>query len=475
MASTETDYKPGDYILQYVGIVGSSGEKVNITNQIVELNIYQSIDTPNMSGDIVVADNAATAEILPIIGQEQIFFVLRNPGLGGDEIVDFETHHGVISNVGQRFTATEHTQVFRLEFVTPEAYSNVRTKVSQSYKGELSSIVKEIFRDENYLNSKKKLFIEPTRDIKTYVSPNLRPFQVIKHLAEQSISSEDNHTGYLFFENARGYNFRSFESLMGKNISNTYTPTSKIYKLQPSNSGEKQTDKKKDSILQMEVVESFDTLSSTRSGLYGSTLMYHDLFNKNVLKKEFNYFENRDAVSMNATKANFGSIVSKTKINGHTVADWPESRIFLHSTSSDNLHTEGIDNNAEEWMQHSASRFYEQEYLQIQILTYGDTSLCAGDLVQIQIPSSRSKEKTVGPEAFDNVLSGRYLVADLKHSITPSASLHGMTLRLIKDSVQKQYAGQSFDFGESPNGGTVELSSSHYATAEEVNSLQNKL
>ena len=473
MASTETNYKPGDYILQYVGIIGTSGEKINIVDQITELNIYQSIDSPNMSGDIVIADNDATAEVLPFIGQERILFTLRTPSTS--DKVDFETYHAVVSNIANRFTSTEHTQVYKLEFVTPEAYANTRTKVSQSFKGELSTIVEEIFRDVNYLNSKKKLFIEKTKGIVTYVSPNLRPFQVIRHLAEQSISDEDQHNGYVFFENTKGYHFRSLDSLMGKSLGNTLTPTSKVYKLQPAGSTDKEVQYRKDSILELAIVDSFDTLGSTRSGLYGSTLLYHDVFNKNVLKKEYHYFDTGKRVGTNANKANFGPIASKTSVNGKTFADWPESRIFLHSTSSDNLHTEGIDNNADEWLQNSASRYYEQDYQQLRILTYGDASVCAGDIVQIQIPSSKRKPKIPDPSSYDPILSGRYLVADLKHSVDPKVGTHGMTLKLIKDSVQNEYPAQSLDFGDPPDGGTVTLSSRDYITASEVNSLQAKL
>ena len=477
MASAETNYKPGDYILQYVGIIGTSGEKINIVDQITELNIYQSIDSPNMSGEIVVADNAATAELLPIIGQEQLLFKLRTPSFGEIDQVNFETYHAVVSNVSERFASTDSTQVFRLEFVTPETYSNSRTKVSQSFKGELSTIVEEIFRDKNYLNSKKKLFVEKTKGISTFVSPNLRPFQVIGHLAEQSISDEDQHSSYVFFENSRGYHFRSFDSLMGKSIGGTITPTSKVYKLQPSTDSSEKVEHRKDSILDMQLVNSFDTLGSTKVGLFGSTLLYHDVFNKNVLKKEFNYFSDGKvrSVMTNDNKVNSSQIASETSIDGKTFGDWPESRIFLHSTSSDNLHTEGIDNNADEWLQYSASRYYEQDYHQLQVLTYGDTSLCAGDIVQVQIPSSKRKDKTPNPSTYDPVLSGRYLVADLKHSINPSAGLHGMTLRLIKDSVQNAYSKQSLDFGDPSAGGTVTISSRDYKTASEVNSLQAKL
>ena len=46
----------GDYTLDGVLIVGSSGEKINVYSQVRELNIYQSIDSPYMSGNIMIAD-----------------------------------------------------------------------------------------------------------------------------------------------------------------------------------------------------------------------------------------------------------------------------------------------------------------------------------------------------------------------------------------------------------------------------------
>ena len=40
----------GDYELDGALIVGSSGSSINIIDQLRELNIYQSIDSPFMSG-----------------------------------------------------------------------------------------------------------------------------------------------------------------------------------------------------------------------------------------------------------------------------------------------------------------------------------------------------------------------------------------------------------------------------------------
>ena len=45
--------KAGDFILDGVLIVGSSGIRVNIIDQVQELNIYESIDSPYISGNIL--------------------------------------------------------------------------------------------------------------------------------------------------------------------------------------------------------------------------------------------------------------------------------------------------------------------------------------------------------------------------------------------------------------------------------------
>ena len=79
MADKESLQAAGDYDLDGALIVGSSGQRINISNQVLELNIYQSIDSPFMSGNIVFSDAAGVAELLPLLGQERLLFSLRTP------------------------------------------------------------------------------------------------------------------------------------------------------------------------------------------------------------------------------------------------------------------------------------------------------------------------------------------------------------------------------------------------------------
>ena len=92
MAANKNPYQnAGDYTLDGVLIVGSSGEKINVASQVRELNIYQSIDSPYMSGNIMIADSEGVAELLPFLGQERLLFMLQTPSHGGT--VDFNVYN----------------------------------------------------------------------------------------------------------------------------------------------------------------------------------------------------------------------------------------------------------------------------------------------------------------------------------------------------------------------------------------------
>ena len=79
MSDKERLQSPGDYFVDGVMIVGSSGARINVTDQVREINIYQNINTPFMSGSIIIADSMGVAELLPFLGQERLLFSLKTP------------------------------------------------------------------------------------------------------------------------------------------------------------------------------------------------------------------------------------------------------------------------------------------------------------------------------------------------------------------------------------------------------------
>jgi len=49
--------KPGDYRLGTALVVGSSGLQINIKHLITELSIFQDINRPFMSGNMIIQEN----------------------------------------------------------------------------------------------------------------------------------------------------------------------------------------------------------------------------------------------------------------------------------------------------------------------------------------------------------------------------------------------------------------------------------
>ena len=442
--------KAGDFILDGVMIVGSSGARLNIMDQVQEFHIYQSIDTPYISGNIMIADSAGVAEVLPLLGQERLLFKLRTPSHSSS--IDFNNYHAIVYNVEKRFSTSDREHILVLNWTTLEHYKNVRTKISASFKGTISEIVQKIIKDDNYLGSKKPLTIEPTRNIRKFVIPNLTPFQAINLIKSEAISGVEQSPHFVFFETPAGFHFRSFDSLLGqrRDLSVKHKNT---YRSQPPEQNNAEANLS--TILDWQVDDNSNSFLNTRLGMYGSTLFYHDIFNKNIQKFEYNYMKdkfNRRNYMEQGVKTS-GALVSQAIIeNKKTISEFSDSKIFVHPTASDNLHTEGTDNNAEEWLLESRSRELERSYFSLKIETYGDTNIMCGDLINVVIPSNRPLQSPVTKSSIDPILSGRYLITSLHHQITPTEQMHNMILTITKDSLDVEPPVVETKYQEEPQG-----------------------
>ena len=66
----------------------------------------------------------------------------------------------------------------------------------------------------NYLDSRKQLNFQKTRNQDKIVIPNLHPFNAISMCSSRALADDSKSTGYHFYETTKGFHFRSFESLL---------------------------------------------------------------------------------------------------------------------------------------------------------------------------------------------------------------------------------------------------------------------
>mgnify|MGYP001234612457 CR=1 FL=1 len=459
---------PGQFELDGVLVIGSSGVRKEISALITEINIYQSLDSPYMSGHLMINDSDEVSSTLPFIGNERLLFKVNTPG---GTPIDFNHYHAVTYNVKKRTHSSDRSQVVLLDFTSLDNFRNTYKKVSKAFKGEISSMVETILRNPKHLGSSKPINIEKTLGIRKFVMPNVPPYVAINILKEEAISAEEKSAHYVFYENQLGYHFRSLDSLLGKRKEQVVTAKATYIYQHPSSATAGESARQNpagalETILDWEIHDNTNSFLNMKNGMYSSTLFTHDIFNKNIQKYEYNY--SKTHANRNTSYINGGPVVPDIKLNDDApLTEQHNSRTFLHPTGKslfvkpdpeDSKKTigEAIHNNSKSWLQESTARYVERvSHFTLKIETYGNTDLMVGDMINVIIPSNKPLYES-GSGSIDHFLSGRYMITNINHLIVPSKKSHRMFMYVMKDSLYDSLILEETEYVEPSTGVTFD-------------------
>ena len=445
---SEKIQEAGDFSLAKAIIITSSGIEIPIENNIVSLNLYEDCQRNAISGEVLIQDAADFIGMGPIIGQEYFLLKINTPSFKSEgDIIDFTKNVFVINSIENRIGVGNNVNVYLLSFTTSELVKNQRTRVNESLSGTYSDIVEDML---NRVNCQKQIFIEPTNGVKRIVAPNISPFQVISMALKQSSSSlSDNLSpSYMFYETFKGYHFRTLSSMYSQPIAQTYTS----YIIGPQ-AGNVET--QLGNIIGYEIIENSDSLFNFTTGVYGSKLIVHNIYSKSFNEYQYNYFDNfskEKHITSYHDKKQF-PIFSDVSIekDGSRSSDFP-SRTYLTSiskgeTDTNNTTIDGTEPFAapdqENSIQERASTMNQLEKgLLLNIVTHGNTSVNAGDVVKLDIPINVAFKTPDNPKN-DRFYQGVFLIKKIKHEFTfaKGGKKHTSYITLVKDSLAKELDG----------------------------------
>jgi hypothetical protein len=363
----------------------------------VEMNIFEDIFNNGTTGNLIIEDSINLQETLPIIGSNTLKVKFRT--IGGKLFnKEFIVHK--LENTEQK-GKTKH---YLLKFISP-ILLQYNKRLSRYYEGYTSDIVHDVLTKHLDIDA-SNITIEKTKSFKEFVVPNWLPLKFVNYLTANSVSETNNSASYLFYENRDGFNFVSIDKLCSEPISrsinvNLSEPDREEYTL--------------DNVMSYEVVESYDILDNTRKGMYGSTLYWHD-----ILKKSFGF---------NSITYDKNDVSTRLHPAGNRllpdIGFSPENKIYL---SSINYHNFDVSTR----LKQRYSRLQEMENYCILCVVPGNTNQLVGDKIDFQIPSTKVSDVV----KQDSFLSGSYLIARIRHTMT--ISKHVMTMELRKDSFRKR-------------------------------------
>jgi hypothetical protein len=464
LAHDDTIQFAGDYNLDGIILHNHQNEGLNayhegvdIQKLVVELNIYEGIEKSSVTGTMVIADSINLINNLPIQGTERVSFKLATPGAHQvDHIVDCSeaTGHPMhIYKLTDKRQINESTVAYTLHFCSRELVRNTRTKVSEAFSGTYEQMVAKVLQDPDYLDSRKTLFFQKTRNQDKVVVPNINPFSAIGMMSKRALADDSKSAGYYFYQTTKGFHFRSWESMCVDVRGNPRTPK-QIFKYMPMNvnaTGDDATKIEQDykSVEQYRFINNFhDVLFNQAAGTYGHRVITHNIYNKSYKKDDYHY-HNYYAETKHADGPNPAIVNTPVDFDDKSVSDYPESRVTVMATTqfahNEDTGTYGIDVGQDGIT--DASRISQRNSInsgtQLKLTIKGQSYLEPGDVIEFEYYATERKQK--GELKPDPQYAGRYIISKIRHRVTNDEYVQ--VLECVKDSVHtkyKSYNGKSF-------------------------------
>ena len=450
--------RPGAFELSDVNLIsytspdGSGApSRLNIRGLIMDMNIYESLDGSFLSGDITLSDATNVVQEFPLTGYERIEFYFRSPETDKGFNFSVDTGHPMfVYSLENRQEVNPRFQVYTLKFCSLETIRNHQHRISQAYSTSIDEMIMKICVDG--LKTKKNVFIEETKGLHKYVMPRVTPVEAIEMIKKDARSKNYNNSGFLFFENAFVFNFKSYESLFcradgsPRAVKANYTPKVKNI-MSSGDKGKEIYDLQ--SVEDFKVKTQYNTLNNLQNGVYASRLVSHDAFNKTFTETDFDYHEDYakhnhlESDSNGGVRDDNGILPLFNFSKGKSFSDFPEGTLML-STDTQNIHTDIDKIPFNEIIQQRVSSHLAINSLVLEITVSGSTTINVGDIVHFSLPKyAKATAKDIKDQ--DVYLTGRYLISAARHHISSINKKHTMVLELIKDSYNKAYPDENMD------------------------------
>ena len=466
-------FQAGDYKLSNCEIIsyrlakGTEPFRMDIRPILASIQLEENIFHNSIIGKLQVVDAQDIRTILPITGLERLQLKFSTPGLPGINAVANEGHPFyiyAIDTVRQDMTAPR-AQMYDILFCSKESYYNDIRKVSKAYTGKLEDAVEDIYTNRKYLNSSKPLFIEPTRTNTKIVIPNLKPIDAIRMIGDSCVSGLYENAGYLFYENALGYHFRSFESLLAVGGA-TARPAKWKYQPQIQNiratgrqdpeggkgpaPGTKEVIKDLHSVHSWKFEKSVDMLQNFKAGAYANRMIQYDPFFKVIATNDFdyddNFYKSFHTEHSDGYKTQVKQPLPQAKFDDtdRPVSQEPLQRVMLESNTS-KVHDK------KEFISHyqtTQKRVSQHQFMKKNILSImapGNSAIHAGDIITFDMPLFRPIGDNLEAQSNPHY-AGRYLVTAIQHTIAIEPGKYEILIKAVKDSVRKPFMAEKNSF-----------------------------
>lgn len=422
-----------DFKLESLLLIGASGKSVDLRSIMEEINVFEDIFSPCITGNILVTDSSNIINTLPITGHEYLLINFTKPS----QHISFNKMFRLYK-ISDRKQSSDQNEVYILHFCSEEMVLNETMRISKIYTGKaIYQIIQDIAMRYLHINAKKfpETHLRSTTGTFDISIPNWTPFYAINWLSQKAYSSQYQGAAYVFFESRDGFHFISLEELVKK------PPVQKLLNSKQRLGHE--TDiltpdlqSASESIAEYEYLSMVDVLGEISSGKFAGTLITVDPVRQRIATLE----KNAEDVFSRSMHLNTNSLSSNANIRTRSsLGKAPRSYCRLYPTTlgHDTLQyarTGLHPNQVESWLLQRNMYLYGLNSNRMNVSVPGNVNLTVGDTVDVDLPAITAQSKK---REFDQLYSGKYLITAVRHSINRKE--HICYLEISKDSSEIKY------------------------------------
>ena len=390
----------------------------------LELNIYDHILQPCMSGNIVLLDSNGLNNKFNFDGTE---FIRMDISKNEKKVRIKKSFH--IFKMTNRKSRNTSSESYVLHFISDEFVYSQQKNINRSFIGKTySEIVNEVLNEDLKVEENRmRGLMEKSMRMKEVVVPSMKPLETIIWCAKRAVNSEFL-PNFLFYENAFGYNFVSLTELKKKD--SLFDVNFSIKNVEGSEKFEII------GVRDFEIVSQYDYLENITSGVFAGTFIGYDPLTRIIVEQKIT---SDDVLGKTSLNKNRNTVVTKNR-EGKKNTEMFDSRRVVYSAALGRTNSDWIKTNdpsslsltetPEFFMLQRKALLQNLFAKRLRIILPGNFSVTSGVNLNIKKLKNSAYEDD---NNHDNSIFGKYLVVATRHII--KANQHETVVELVSDSL----------------------------------------
>jgi hypothetical protein len=402
----------------------SKGGLVDISALYDEINIYDSLFMPMMTGNILITDAIGLSNALNFDGSEVILFDIEK----SSNFLSFRKSFRIYKQTDRK-NVNQSTEKYILHFVADEFVFSLQQKVNQSYQSTYSDIVQKILTSYLKLETNQRGLIENSFGVRKVVIPNLSPIEAIEWCAKRSLDNK-NAPSFVFFSNIFGYNYVSLSSLLNKDS---------ILKINfdPKNLSKNDALSEMSNARSYEMILQNDSIDKIRSGVNAGKFIGFDPITRSFGEKNVTFDDHYNSIEHSNRNPNRTEIFNKDNSTNLTSTDSRKVLSIFGTNRKNSNYIKKYDADSISKVENYENFIFQRKAIfknliakRMKVVMPGNFQLTSG--FNVDVLTSGFNRKTKESQNDEVSLNGKYLIVAARHTITNNK--HETLIEIATDS-----------------------------------------